>query len=75
MKDGVDLHRMPRIAAEPFMRVVGEMLDLEEDVADKEIIDADVASATDGKPSQGGLAQVEPPDSSTVIDADGVAPR
>ena len=33
VKDGVDLRRMPRIAAEPFMRVVGEMLDLEEEVA------------------------------------------
>jgi hypothetical protein len=33
VKDGVDLRRMPRIAAEPFMRVVGEMLDLEEEAA------------------------------------------
>jgi hypothetical protein len=32
VKDGVDLRRMPRIAAEPFMRVVGEMLDLEESI-------------------------------------------
>jgi hypothetical protein len=29
VKDGVELRRMPRIAAEPFMRVVGEMLDFE----------------------------------------------
>jgi len=26
IKDGVELRRMPRIAAEPFMRVVGDML-------------------------------------------------
>ena len=32
---------MPRIAAEPFMRVVGEMLDLEEETAGDEIIDAE----------------------------------
>jgi len=41
IKDGVDLRRMPRIAAEPFMRVVGEMLNLEEDMAGEEIIDAE----------------------------------
>ena len=41
VKDGVDLRRMPRIAAEPFMRVVGEMLDLEEETAGDEIIDAE----------------------------------
>jgi hypothetical protein len=33
VKDGVELRRMPRIAAEPFMRVVGEMLDLEGEAA------------------------------------------
>ena len=30
VKEGVELRQMPRIAAEPFMRVVGEMLELEE---------------------------------------------
>jgi hypothetical protein len=44
VKDGVALRRMPRIAAEPFMRVVGEMLDLEE--ANESIIDSDVNGAT-----------------------------
>jgi hypothetical protein len=29
VKDGVALRRIPRIAAEPFMRVVGEMLEFE----------------------------------------------
>lgn len=29
VKEGVALRNMPRIAAEPFMRIVGEMLDLE----------------------------------------------
>ena len=51
VKDGVDLRRMPRIAAEPFMRVVGEMLDLEEEAAREEIIDADVTAAS--LPAQG----------------------
>jgi hypothetical protein len=45
VKDGVDFRRMPRMAAEPFMRVVGEMLDLEEDAGKVgEIVDAEVAS-------------------------------
>jgi hypothetical protein len=44
VKDGVDLRRMPRIAAEPFMRVVGEMLDLEEEAEQAEIIEADVSA-------------------------------
>jgi hypothetical protein len=44
VKDGVDLRRMPRIAAEPFMRVVGEMLDLEEEAEQREIIEADVSA-------------------------------
>jgi hypothetical protein len=45
VKDGVDLRRMPRIAAEPFMRVVGEMLDLEEEATDN-IVDGDLVPAT-----------------------------
>jgi hypothetical protein len=46
VKDGVDLRRMPRIAAEPFMRVVGEMLDLEEEARQAEALDAVVATAS-----------------------------
>jgi hypothetical protein len=38
IKDGVPMRNMPRIAAEPFMRVVGEMLDLEEEVAQTDTI-------------------------------------
>jgi len=40
VKDGVELRRMPRIAAEPFMRVVGEMLDLEYEPAQADVIEA-----------------------------------
>ena len=43
VKDGVSMRNMPRIAAEPFMRVVGEMLDLEEQAAEEEIIEAAIA--------------------------------
>jgi hypothetical protein len=46
VKDGVALRNMPRIAAEPFMRVVGEMLDLEEVADQDDIIDADVTTAS-----------------------------
>lgn len=43
IKDGVSMRNMPRIAAEPFMRVVGEMLDLEEEAEHEEIIVAAIA--------------------------------
>jgi len=42
VKDGVDFRRMPRMAAEPFMRVVGEMLDLEEDATRVGVVDAEL---------------------------------
>lgn len=45
VKDGVELRRMPRIAAEPFMRVVGEMLDIEEASARGDIVDAEIDDA------------------------------
>jgi hypothetical protein len=45
VKDGVDLRRMPRIAVKPFMRVVGDMLDLEEAAMQEDVIDADVQAA------------------------------
>ena len=44
VKDGVPFRNMPRMAAEPFMRVVGEMLDLEEEAAEEEeIVDGELA--------------------------------
>jgi len=45
VKEGIELRRMTRIAVEPFMRVVGEMLELEEeaenaaDILDGEMIE------------------------------------
>jgi hypothetical protein len=44
VKDGVPLRNLPRIAAEPFMRIVGEMLELEEEAADGEILDAEMSA-------------------------------
>ena len=44
IKDGVSMRNMPRISAEPFMRVVGEMLDLEEETAAEEIIEAAISN-------------------------------
>lgn len=40
VKEGVAMRSMPRIAVEPFMRVVGEMLDLEEEATEEDAIDA-----------------------------------
>jgi hypothetical protein len=44
VKDGVAMRNMPRIAAEPFMRVVGDMLNLEQEAAADEIVDATISS-------------------------------
>src|SRR5262245_23677593 len=52
VKDGVELRRMPRIAAEPFMRVVGEMLDLEEQASANDIIDANRMIRSSGEFSE-----------------------
>jgi len=46
VKDGVAMRSMPRIAAEPFMRIVGEMLDLEEEAEKDDVIDVAVTAAT-----------------------------
>ena len=54
VKEGVAMRSMPRIAVEPFMRVVGEMLDLEEAVADDGLPDAEI------------LQSAEPSSSATV---------
>jgi len=51
IKDGIELRRMPRVAIEPFMRVVGEMLDLEDETAEQELIDADIAAVAPGAPT------------------------
>jgi hypothetical protein len=46
VKDGVPFRSMPRIAAEPFMRIVGDMLELEEEVAEEDdLADAEVVAA------------------------------
>ncbi|HVZ70928.1 MAG TPA: hypothetical protein VHJ20_01020 [Polyangia bacterium] len=50
VKDGVAMRSIPRIAAEPFMRVVGEMLDLEEQ-SNGEVIDAAVADTSEREAS------------------------
>jgi len=52
VKDGVDLRRMPRIAAEPFMRVVGEMLDVQEVIGEHEIQSAQsvIGTSLEAKP-------------------------
>ncbi|HTR03482.1 MAG TPA: hypothetical protein VMN82_09840 [Thermoanaerobaculia bacterium] len=53
VKDGVEFRRMPRIAAEPFMRVVGEMLDFEQSIAENEIVEANLVAKTPSSPADG----------------------
>jgi hypothetical protein len=76
VKDGVDFRRMPRMAAEPFMRVVGEMLDLEEDSDRSEAIDAtptESTPATEAPPSRALHQQPMPAITEPTAD-NGVAP-
>jgi hypothetical protein len=51
VKEGVELRRMPRIAAEPFMRVVGEMLDLEDEARKDDLIEGDVIAVESPSPN------------------------
>ena len=83
VKDGVDFRRMPRMAAEPFMRVVGEMLDLEAEIAEAEIVDREPSSVlpsgssesrTDAGSSQGSDHVSAPPESSSSPAQIGVPP-
>jgi len=60
VKDGVSLRNIPRIAAEPFMRVVGEMLDLEEEVAEEDDDILDAESIEDDRPAEASQAIVVP---------------
>jgi hypothetical protein len=55
VKDKVPMRNMPRIAAEPFMRVVGEMLNLEEEASakDPDLLDAELVLEPDGVPAAG----------------------
>jgi hypothetical protein len=39
VKDGVPMRSMPRLAAEPFMRIVGEMLDYEESLQQNKVVE------------------------------------
>jgi hypothetical protein len=63
VKEGIPMRNMPRIAVEPFMRIVGEMLDLEEQVAgdDDDVTDADVILAAAEAPPA-----VPPPPAASV---------
>jgi hypothetical protein len=56
IKDGVSMRNMPRIAAEPFMRVVGEMLNLDEVLGEEEISEAVLVHE-----DSGGVREAESP--------------
>jgi hypothetical protein len=61
VKDGVPLRNLPRIAAEPFMRIVGEMLELEEEAADGDsIFDAELVEPQLGPTSVTNGTSVSP---------------
>ena len=75
VKEGIDLRRMPRIAAEPFMRVVGEMLDLEEETAKEEVIDADLAPASAGEAATTAVTTTSGPDGTTTSRKSGASVR
>jgi hypothetical protein len=60
VKDGVPMRSMPRIAVEPFMRVVGEMLNLEEAASNDTIVDGEVVEAVAELTPGGADAAAEP---------------
>ena len=74
VKEGVELRRMPRIAAEPFMRVVGEMLSLEYESAGRTALDVQVdtelESRTPLKSQAGGQFSFENPSAAGKTTAD-----
>jgi len=69
IKDGMSMRNMPRIAAEPFMRVVGEMLDLEhsfeQDVSD--VTDAEVILDGAGARSAGPVMEADSPPAAEAV--------
>jgi hypothetical protein len=71
VKEGIAMRNIPRIAAEPFMRVVGEMLDLEEAAEETEIVEAAVvtepfAGASDVPRTATEAMEASEPQTSTV---------
>ena len=69
IKDGVDLRRMPRIAAEPFMRVVGEMLEREEAETPQRMLDAEVADALSAAAPVDEVSDSTEPNATNIGDA------
>jgi hypothetical protein len=67
VKDGVPMRSMPRIAVEPFMRVVGDMLDLEQAAAEP-VVDGEVIE-------DAALPSAAPPAESTAQSSAGALPE
>jgi hypothetical protein len=66
VKDGVPLRNLPRIAVEPFMRIVGEMLDLEEEAGEDDgIFDAELTVEPQLPPAVGTNGSAQP--AATVV--------
>jgi hypothetical protein len=71
VKEGVAMRSMPRIAVEPFMRIVGEMLDLEEEAAEDNITDAQIAETPINESGPLAIPPASvPPDSQQQIPTD-----
>ncbi len=70
VKEGVPFRNMPRVAAEPFMRIVGEMLEMEEEAAEDELPEAEVVEqAAEAQ----GVAPVGKPDEAATPGPDTIA--
>jgi hypothetical protein len=77
VKDGVPMRSMPRIAAEPFMRVVGDMLDLEKAASNDSITEAEVVDAASSLEAPGedaGPTSEATPPASTASGAEDAHP-
>jgi hypothetical protein len=75
VKDGVAMRNIPRIAAEPFMRVVGEMLDLEMEGTSDEIIDAVMTTTSPSSTTGSSEFSAEPPQASAELTTQNSRPQ
>jgi hypothetical protein len=66
VKDGVAMRNMPRIAAEPFMRVVGDMLDLEARATIEDVMDVAPETAAPGTNANASPAQMPCPEEAST---------
>jgi hypothetical protein len=80
VKDGVPMRSMPRIAVEPFMRIVGEMLSLEDESTEVLMAPADTSHLPHPEGANGSVPPIEvtasdSPNDRVLVSTDPARPR